>query len=212
MPEPTTVLLVDDHPFIREGVRSFLSDFPEFKVVGEAENAEDALTFIQQSPPDMVLMDLNLPKMSGFKATEIIRSSFPNIKVVVVTVHDSREYVLRLAETGVHGYILKGAPPSELLEALRNVVTGHRFFSAKVSGYLADHLNHQKNDGLTDREIEVLICATQGLSMKETAEKLNIAQWTVQTYRTRVMEKLNIHTLAGLIKYAISKGYISLEQ
>jgi DNA-binding NarL/FixJ family response regulator len=206
----TKILLVDDHPFVREGIRSFLSDYPEFDIVGESSSAEEALATIKASPPDLVLMDLNLPGMQGMKATEMIRTWFPDIKVVVLTAHDSKEYVVRLAKAGAHGYILKGAPPAELLEMLRNVIEGKLSFSSKVSGYLVEGTGPAEQERLSEREVEVLICTVQGLTMKETAEKLNVAAYTVQTYRNRIAEKLGTHNLAELIKYALAKGYISL--
>jgi DNA-binding NarL/FixJ family response regulator len=206
----TKILLVDDHPFVREGIRSFLSDYPEFDIVGESSSAEEALATIKASPPDLVLMDLNLPGLQGMKATEMIRTWFPDIKVVVLTAHDSKEYVVRLVKAGAHGYILKGAPPAELLDMLRNVIEGKLSFSSKVSGYLVEGTGPAEHERLSEREVEVLICTVQGLTMKETAEKLNVAAYTVQTYRNRIAEKLGIHNLAELIKYALAKGYISL--
>jgi two-component system nitrate/nitrite response regulator NarL len=209
--KPTKILLVDDHPFVREGIRSFLSDYPEFDVFAEASSAEEAIEKIKASPPDLVLMDLNLPGMQGLKATELIRAWFPNIKVVVLTAHDSKEYVVRLAKAGAHGYILKGAPPTELLEIIRNVLAGRLSFSSKVSGYLVQSSSTSEQEPLSEREVDVLICAAQGLTLKQTAEKLKVAPYTVQTYRARISEKLGTHNLTDLIKYALSKGYIKLE-
>jgi DNA-binding NarL/FixJ family response regulator len=209
------VLLVDDHPFVREGIRSFLSDQADFEVVGEASTGEEALRMVEQLRPDFVLLDINMPGVTGLEVVTHIRKLAPATKILMLTVHNSREYVLHVARSGAHGYVLKDAPPEELMHALRSIQAGQRYYSSTLSGYVLDDYENkttgQRADarGLTPREVEVLIQSARGLSVKEISEALNITSATVQTYRARLMEKLEIHNLAGLVKYAVQKGYVS---
>ena len=213
----TSVLLVDDHPFVREGIRSFLSDQPDFEVVGEASSGVEALKLAQQHQPDFILLDLNMPGMNGLEAVGQLRKAVPQAKILVLTVHNSREYVLHVARSGAHGYILKEAPPEELLQAINAIRGGQKYYSPTVAGYVFDEYE-QKTGGkkgsekqLTPREVEVLILTAKGKSIKEMADELNITAATVQTYRVRIMEKLEIHNVAGLVKYALQKGYLPLQ-
>jgi DNA-binding NarL/FixJ family response regulator len=210
-----TVLLVDDHPFVREGLRSFLSDQPEFKVVGEASSGEEAMRVAEELKPDFILLDINMPGVTGLEIVTHLRKIVPASKILILTVHNSREYVLHVARSGAHGYLLKEAPPEELLLAMKSIQSGQRYYSSAVSGYVFDEYENKgtarKPDsrGLTPREVEVLIQSAKGLSVKEISEALHITAATVQTYRARLMEKLEVHNLAGLVKYAVQKGYVS---
>jgi len=212
-----TVLLVDDHPFVREGIRSFLSDQPDFEVVAEASSGEEALALAEAYKPNFILLDINMPGMNGLEVLGQLRKSVPDSKILILTVHNSREYVLHVARSGAHGYILKEAPPEELLQAMKALQSGQRYYSPSVASYVFDEyeskVGFRKPDSrvLTPREVEVLILTARGRSIKEISDELNITTATVQTYRARLMEKLEIHNLAGLIKYAIQKGYLLLE-
>lgn len=213
----TSVLLVDDHPFVREGIRSFLSDLPDFEVVGEATSGTEALKLAEQYEPDFILLDINMPGMNGLEAVGQLRKSTPEAKILILTVHNSREYVLHVAKSGAHGYILKEAPPEELLQAMQAIRSGQKYYSPTVAGYVLDE--YERGNGkkdradkqLTPREVEVLIATANGKSIKEMADELNITAATVQTYRVRIMEKLEIHNVAGLVKYALQKGYLPLD-
>ena len=216
----TSVLLVDDHPFVREGIRSFLSDLPDFEVVGEASTGLEALKMAQQHEPDFILLDINMPGLNGLEAVGQLRKGTPNAKILILTVHNSREYVLHVAKSGAHGYILKEAPPEELLQAMQAIRSGQKYYSPTVAGYVFDE--YEKGGGkkekqdkperqLTAREVEVLICTAKGRSIKEMAEELNITVATVQTYRVRLMEKVGVHNIAGLVKFALQKGYLPLD-
>ncbi|HVK58685.1 MAG TPA: response regulator transcription factor [Candidatus Kapabacteria bacterium] len=213
----TSVLLVDDHPFVREGIRSFLSDLPDFEVVGEATSGTEALKLAEQYEPDFILLDINMPGMNGLEAVGQLRKSTPEAKILILTVHNSREYVLHVAKSGAHGYILKEAPPEELLQAMQAIRSGQKYYSPTVAGYVLDE--YERGNGkkdradkqLTPREVEVLIATAKGKSIKEMADELNITAATVQTYRVRIMEKLEIHNVAGLVKYALQKGYLPLD-
>lgn len=216
--EKTSVLLVDDHPFVREGIRSFLSDLPDFEVVGEASSGMEALKLAQEHAPDFILLDINMPGMNGLEAVGQLRKSTPDAKILILTVHNSREYVLHVAKSGAHGYILKEAPPAELLHAMQAIRSGQKYYSPAVAGHVFD--DYERSTGkkvdrnerqLTPREVEVLILTAKGKSIKEMADELNITSATVQTYRVRIMEKLEIHNVAGLVKYALQKGYLPLD-
>lgn len=216
----TSVLLVDDHPFVREGIRSFLSDLPDFEVVGEASTGAEALKLAEQHEPDFILLDINMPGINGLEAVGQLRKATPEAKILILTVHNSREYVLHVAKSGAHGYILKEAPPEELLQAMQAIRSGQKYYSSAVASYVLDE--YERGSGkkerqerpdkqLTPREVEVLISTAKGRSIKEMAEELNITPATVQTYRVRIMEKLEIHNVAGLVKYALQKGYLPLD-
>ncbi|HTG43408.1 MAG TPA: response regulator transcription factor [Verrucomicrobiae bacterium] len=215
--KPATVLLVDDHPFVREGIRSFLSDQPEFEVVAEASSGEEALRFAEEHQPDFILLDINMPGVNGLEIVGGLRKTVPASKILILTVHNSREYVLHVARSGAHGYILKEAPPEELLQAMKAIQGGQRYYSSAVSSYVFDEYENKSgsrktdNRVLTPREVEVLILTARGKSIKEMSDSLNITPATVQTYRARLMDKLEIHHVAGLVKYALQKGYLPLE-
>jgi len=211
-----SVLLADDHPFVREGLRSFLEDQSDFHVIAEASTGAETLRLAREHRPDFILLDINMPEMSGLEIIGPLRKSSPDSKILVLTVHNSREYVLHVARSGAHGYILKEAPPDELLEAMDAIQTGQRFYSPAVAGYVLQEYEGKPFDkkadtSLTPREVEVLILTAKGQSIKEMADALNITAATVQTYRVRIMEKLKIHNVAGLVKYALRKGYLQLE-
>ena len=215
----TSVLLVDDHPFVREGIRSFLSDLPDFEVLGEASSGGEAIKLAQQHQPDFILLDINMPGMNGLEAVRQLRKCTPRAKILILTVHNSREYVLHVAKSGAHGYILKEAPPEELLQAMKAILKGGRYYSPAVAEHVFDDYERpgsgkkveRSEKQLTPREVEVLIATAKGRSIKEMSDELNITIATVQTYRVRIMEKLEIHNIAGLVKYALQKGYLPLD-
>ncbi|MGV3771614.1 MAG: response regulator [Verrucomicrobiales bacterium] len=205
-----TLLLVDDHPVVREGIRSYLSASPKLKVIGEAGSGESAVEAACALRPDIVLMDINMPGMNGLEATRILRQKAPEVKVVILTVHDTKEYVSQIAMIGAHGYVLKDASPAHLIEAIQTVHSGKRFFTPQIAGQLADLVEEQKSPPsaqglnlLSDREIEVLALLAQGLSNKEIAPKTLLSVNSVKTYRKRIMKKLDIHHTAGLTKFAL---------
>lgn len=215
--EALTVILVDDHPFVREGIRSFLSDQPGFEVVAEASSGEEALRVAEECEPNFILLDINMPGLNGLELVGQLRKLVPESKILILTVHNSREYVLHVARSGAHGYILKEAPPEELLQAMNSIQAGQKYYSSAVSSYVFDEYESRNTArkldprALTPREVEVLILSARGKSVKEISEELNITTATAQTYRSRIMEKLEIHNIPGLVKYALQKGYIPLQ-
>jgi len=203
------VLLVDDHALVREGIRSSLVRYAKIKAVGEAANGKEALRKCKELQPDVVLMDLNMPEMSGLEATPLIRSSFPETKIIVLTVHDNKEYIFKILRAGAHGYVLKDTSPEELVRALEAVAQGGAFFSPSVSKVLAEDLVKAANLGdntaeneLSGREQEVLRSIAQGKTTKEVAADLKLSARTVETYRVRLKRKLGARNVAQLLNHA----------
>jgi two-component system nitrate/nitrite response regulator NarL len=203
------LLLVDDHALVREGIRSSLVHFSSIKPVGEAANGKEALRKCKELRPDVVLMDLNMPEMSGLEATPLIREKFPETKIIVLTVHDNKEYIFQILKAGAHGYVLKDTSPGELVRAIESVVQGGAFFSPAVSNVLlqdfvraADPREVIQENQLSGREQEVLRSIAQGKTTKEVAAELNINARTVETYRVRLKRKLNARNVAELLNHA----------
>jgi two-component system, NarL family, nitrate/nitrite response regulator NarL len=211
------LFLVDDHPVVRKGISSCLSRLRHIEVVGEAGDGKEALRKIRELAPDLVLMDVEMPEMDGLAVTELLRRELPKINVLVLSMHSSPEYVKRILQSGARGYVLKGASPEELARAIEVVQSGEAFFSPEVARMALNQVMGQadeKGQGatLTRREKEVLTHIAEGLSNKEIATRLDVGVRTVETHRERIMRKLNIHSIAGLTKYAIANGLISLRQ
>lgn len=203
------LLLVDDHALVREGIRSSLVHFSSIEVVGEAVNGKDALRKCKELRPDVVLMDLNMPEMSGLEATPQIRKSFPESKIIALTVHDNKEYIFKILRAGAHGYVLKDTSPDELVRAIESVAKGGAFFSPAVSKVLIDDLVQGEKAGedsdeneLSGREREVLCSIAQGKTTKEVAAELNLSARTVETYRVRLKRKLKARNVAELLNHA----------
>ena len=209
------ILLADDHPLVRSGLIKMLEPYKEFVIVGEAGDGEEAVALTKKLEPDVVIIDLSMPKLSGVEATKIIRKSNPSSKVLVLTMHDNEEYVYQIFKSGAGGYMLKNTGKDDLAAAIRSVAQGERFFSPRVSeimvdAYLrkADARDDRTIDDdvpLTKREKEILNYIADGLNNSQIAEKLFISARTVDTHRTNIMQKLDIHDVANLVRYALSK-------
>lgn len=212
--ERTRILLVDDHPVLRKGMTACLSDRENLTVVGEAADGLEALRKVGELLPDLVLMDVEMPRMNGLVATESICKKYPKTKVLILSMHNNPDYVVQAIQMGARGFALKTSPSEELIKAIEIVQRGEPFFA----GQSVAHSNSQslkadasKNPGgLFEREKEVLVHLAAGFGNKEIAELLNISVRTVESHRARLMKKLNIHTIAGLTRYALSHGLISL--
>ena len=213
------ILLADDHPMVREGIRSSLAANPRFQIVGEAGDGEEAVRMTKKLAPDIVLMDINMPRTNGLEATEKLSREAPKAKVLILTMHNKKEYVLQIVRCGARGYVLKDASPQELVRAIETVDGGEAFFSAGIAQVaLNDYVDSaraqksaHKENRLTPREIQVLALIAQGSSNKEIASRLGISVRTVETHRERIMGKLEIRTVAGLTKFAITNKLIELE-
>jgi two-component system, NarL family, nitrate/nitrite response regulator NarL len=209
------VLLVDDHPVVRKGLHSCLANRENLKIVGEACNGAEALQKVKELDPDVVLMDINMPGMDGLEVTEALRKDSPRTRVLVLSVHDTRDYVMRIIKAGARGYVLKDAPPDELISAIETINAGDAYFSPSVARlalnqYVAESDSNSPLTRLSEREREVLVEIAEGKSNKEIASRLNIGVRTVETHRERIMRKLEIHSVAGLTKFAIANGMVSL--
>jgi len=206
------ILLVDDHPVVRKGLSACLSDRANLIVIGEAADGMDAVRKVGELSPDLVLMDVEMPVMNGLIATETICKRFPKTKVLVISMHNNPDYVVQAIQMGARGFALKTAPSEELLKAIDIVQRGEPFFPGQT---MSGQRHAAKNpaagpDGLFEREKEVLVYLAMGYSNRDIGELLAISVRTVESHRARLMRKLNIHTIAGLTRYALSKGYISL--
>ena len=212
------LLLVDDHPIVLDGIKSHLCAQPDFEVVGDASNGQDALRKAKLTLPDVVLMDISMPHMNGLEAIAGLRKQVPNAKVLVLTMHDNREYIAQVVRSGARGYLLKDSAPAELVGAIKAVYGGEVYFSPSVSKVLIEQMADSQRSGadnpvpqhLTDREREVLSLIAEGLLNKQIADRLGIGVRTIETHRERIMRKLDIHTVAGLTKYAIARGMTSM--
>jgi len=208
----TRILLVDDHPVVRKGLIACLSSRANLAVVGEACDGMEAIRKVGELSPDLVLMDVEMPVMNGLAATESICKKFPKTKVLVISMHNSPDYVVQAIQMGARGFALKTAPSEELLKAIDIIQRGEPFFPGQsLSGQRSPAKNPAAGpDGLFEREKEVLVYLAMGYSNRDIAELLTISVRTVESHRARLMRKLNIHTIAGLTRYALAKGYISL--
>ena len=211
------VVIAEDHPIFREGLRSLLSGMQEFEIVGEAADGLEAVECVERLQPDLLLIDLSMPRMSGVEAIQQIKSRAPETKTLALTVHKDEEYIVAALEAGVDGYVLKDANRSELIGAIQTVLEGKPYLSPAVSekvikGYLKGlkKVDVTLSDTvLTEREQEVLRLIAGGMTNKTIADQLFISIKTVERHRANIMTKLNLHTPQGLTLYAIEKGIIN---
>jgi two-component system response regulator NreC len=212
----TRLLLVDDHAVVRSGLKMLLSAERDVEIVGEAGTAADAIELAGSVAPDVILMDIGLPDLSGIDATREIKKRFPRIAVVALTIHEDEEYFFKMLDAGASGYVPKRAAPEELLTAIRAAATGEVYLYPSlakllVTDYLTqEHAPAEKAnlDGLTDREREVLTYLAEGTSNEEIAASLVISPKTVERHRENIMKKLNLHSRSELVRYAIRRGII----
>ncbi len=211
------ILMADDHTMLREGIRSLLEDQPDMQVVGEAEDGRAVVQLAAELQPDVVLMDIAMPRLNGLEATRQIKRDHPRIALLILTMHDNEEYVRQVLAAGASGYVLKRAAASELVAAIRAVHRGEAVLSPAVTRLvLEDYLRRDGSAGapasgeLTPREREVLQLIAEGYTSKEIAEMLSLSVKTVQAHRTSLMQKLDLHDRGDLIKYAIQKKIIEV--
>jgi two-component system response regulator NreC len=209
------VLLAEDHTIVRKGLRALLDDEAGIEVVGEAEDGREAVEKAGQLLPDVVLMDIAMPGLNGLEATGQVKERFPEVKVVILTMHANEEYIFQILRAGASGYVVKQAAPTELISAIRAAYRGESFLSPSISKRVikeyiqqAEAIEEDSYDQLTNREREVLQLIAEGHSNREMAELLHISIKTVETHRANLMDKLDIHSTAELARYAIRKGVI----
>ncbi len=209
------ILIADDHFVVRKGLWSCLSGKTNFKIVGEASDGADAIQKVKELAPDVVLMDIDMPQKDGLEVTNVLRKESPNVKVLILSMQSNRDTVLRIIKAGARGYVLKDAPTDELARAIETVNAGEAFFSAPVAQialnqYLTDTDATKPLAKLSERESEVVGLIAEGKSNKEIAMHLGIGVRTIETHRERIMRKLDIHSVAGLTKFAIANGLIAM--
>ncbi len=213
------VLIADDHVLVREGIVAFLKLCDDIEVIGEASDGIEAIEKARKLRPDIIIMDINMPKLGGLETTVEIKKMYPETKVLVLTQYEDREYISRFLKAGVSGYLLKKAVGSDLITALKAIGRGELYLYSSiaaevVAGYLQGEKHPEIEDPyekLSDREKQVLRLVAEGYTHKEVADMLNISVKTVIAHQTNIGEKLDIHTRAGLIKFAIQKGIIKID-
>ena len=211
------IVLADDHKLMRSGLRVLLEQQQDFAVVGEASDGREAVSLVSSQKPDVLVMDIGMPNLNGIEAAAQITQNHPEISIVMLSMHSDESYVLRALKAGAKGYLLKDSAETDLIRAVHSVAEGKSFFSPAVSKVLLDdYVRKLKRSGtedpydlLTPREREVLQLVAEGKSNKDVAQLLNLSVYTVETHRSNIMEKLNLHGVPELILYAVRKGIIS---
>ncbi len=210
-----TILIVDDHDLVRTGLRHIISGDPGIEVVGEAGDGEEAIIKNRDLKPDVVLLDISMPGLSGFEVTKRLRQASPDARIIILTVHTESPYPSKLLDAGATGYLTKGCEASELLEAIHSVACGKRYIGGDIAQRLALSLlpgaSQSPFDNLTSREMEVALMLMQGMGAPQIAETMKLSPKTVATYKYRVYDKLNVHKEVELMKLALRYGIIEVE-
>ncbi len=210
----TKILIADDHTIVREGIRELLQKRGDFEVVGEAEDGVQALKLAVDLHPDVVLLDISMPNIDGLATTRQLKKRFPEMKVLILTIHDTEEYIYRILRHGADGYVVKEAAYDELVSAIQAVCLGKKYLSPSISGEVINRYVKEPRskksplDSLTPKETEVLRYIAEGCTNKEIADKMFISVKTVEFHRSNVMKKLDIHNQAALIRFAIRLGML----
>jgi DNA-binding NarL/FixJ family response regulator len=211
-------MLVDDHPIVRQGIKSIISRESDIKVTAEASDGLEAIKLARQRPPDVVIMDISLPNMNGLEASYQIFKHNKYIKILILTMHENRVFAEKALSCGAKGYILKESAPDEIVPAIRAVNEGRYYLGSKISDFIVrDYISTRDKSVklksislLTDREREILQLIAEGLSSKDISNKLNISLKTALVHRNNIMQKLDLHTQAQLIRFALKEGIINL--
>lgn len=214
------VVIADDHTVVRQGIRGVLEEIDGLEVVGEAGDGSEALALVESLSPDVVVLDVNMPGMSGLEVATALREAAHPVRVLMLSMHDDPEYVLQAVRSGADGYVLKDVAPADLRDAVVAVHEGREYFTARVTQQLSVGLRHEieeeqvrtRVDALTPREREVLLHVAEGLTNREIGDRLEISPRTVETHRERVMGKLRIRTVAGLTRFVVENGLDTAEE
>ena len=207
----TSVLLVDDHPMVQDGLTACLSYYHDIKIIGSTQDGKDALAQALRLKPDVILMDISMPDMNGIDATEIITEQLKDTKVLIFSMHDSIEFVSSAMQAGASGYILKDTGSAEVYSAIKAAAAGEKYFSCSIAKALIDNPLRDEKEKLTTREQVILSYTAQGESCKAIAKILNISFRTVEAHRRNIKAKLNIDSLAELIHYAVNHGLVDFD-
>jgi DNA-binding NarL/FixJ family response regulator len=215
MPRPKRrrirILLVDDHPVVREGLRSILASFDEIVIAGEASSGQEAIDASRELTPDVVVMDISMPNIGGIEATARLGREMPECKVLALSMHDNRSYITEALRAGARGYLLKDTAPTELVSAISEVFEGRLSMSPHAANaLLAEGFNRRRSEALTPREVEVLRFIARGLTNKEIGVQLDLSVRTIETHRENLIRKTGRATVAELTRYAVLQGYVDL--
>lgn len=213
------VLVADDHAIVREGLCIMLGNQPDMQVVGAARNGREALRLVDEQDPDVVVIDISMPELNGIDAIQQMLPRHPRLMAIVLSIHETKPYVFRALRAGARGYLIKETAGLEVVEAVRAVYRGERYLSQRIADLVMDTSLQKLEswtdasplDGLSAREREILQLVAEGKTSQEIAEKLSISSKTVDSYRSRLMRKIGVEDIAGLVKFAIQHGVISLE-
>jgi DNA-binding NarL/FixJ family response regulator len=211
------IVLVDDHRLVRAGIRALLEKTPRGKVVGEAADGREAFALIEKQRPDIVLIDIAMPGLNGLDAVDRIKKEWPETKVIILSMHANEEYVVRALRSDVSGYLIKDAAVDELEDAIRTVTEGEVYFSRRISKrVIRDYLTNTDEirgplEQLSSRQREVLQLIGEGKNTKEIADILRVSVKTIEAHRLQLMQRLDIHDIPGLVKFAIRTGLVSAE-
>ena len=215
--KPIRVLLAEDHTLVRAGFQALLRDLPGIQVIAEAGDGREALRLVETQRPDVVLMDITMPGLNGIEATARMVSDFPEVGVIILSMHADEEYVLRALHVGAAGYLLKDADIAEFQSAITSVAKGETYLSPRISGVVADYVRRAGQEPtslemLTPRQREVLQLIAEGHTMAGIGQVLGISQKTVETHRMALMDRLDIRDVAGLVRYAIRVGLVAADR
>ncbi|MEE9444413.1 MAG: response regulator transcription factor [Cocleimonas sp.] len=204
--QPITVLLADDHPLVQDGIRTRFEEVEDINIIGVANDGKELLTKADALKPDIVIADISMPYINGLEATRLLSKSHPNIKVLILTMHDNREYMKNALDSGAKGYILKDQPANEMIEAVRAIYNGEQHFCSSATEVLSN--KDKSATDLTKREKTILVELLDGLNNKKISEKLSISVRTVECHRGNIYRKLDTHSMSGLIRYAKKQGIL----
>jgi len=205
---PYTIVLADDHALFRKGVRKIIEEVPDLKVVGEVKDGLEILELLKKTSPDLVILDISMPNLRGLEAAREIKGLYPQVKVLLLTMHKKKDFLQQGLEAGVDGFLVKEDADTELLQAVQSIRKGEKYYSPLLSSRLADLAFHRgEKDPLTKREKEVAKLLAEGKSSKEIAQMLYISIYTVRRHRDNIMRKLDLKGLADLVRYALDQGY-----
>jgi DNA-binding NarL/FixJ family response regulator len=212
------VVLADDHTIVRDGLRALLEANPEIKVVGDAGNGREVLALVDEMKPDVVIMDISMPELNGIDATKQILATYPEVRVIILSMLGTADHVFHALQAGVRGYLLKESAGREVMEAVQSVYAGGMYFSRPITRTMIDDYMQARVDSQSDsleslslRESEILCLVVEGKTSAEIGKNLHLSPKTVESYRSRMMQKLGISDMAELIKFAIKHGLISLD-
>jgi two-component system, NarL family, invasion response regulator UvrY len=205
------IIIVDDHPVVRRGLKQILNGEPDVKVVGEAENAQEAFEIIRTIDCDAVILDISLPGTNGVEILKQLKHEYKELPVLILSVHPEEQYAVRVMRAGASGYLTKESAPDELVRAIRKIISGGKYISSSLAERLItdiDASGKPRHEKLSDREFEIMRMIAQGKPIKTIGEELCLSEKTVSTYRTRLLEKMNMHTNAEIVNYALKNKLI----